>query len=373
MANPTLDNLRVILQKEGLLNKTIPFQKRYEWATKIPAVREIFDFRLPPVSDISDILQISGGGRVFALRMDLNSGVDNHKKFVVAGLILRGMLIGRIPHPKIDTLIDGGNFNSAKALKYYAAQFGMKGIYIMSYLFPSCVTDLLESENFHVIRAPHKHKYKHAREREFYEFLFEQMQHQEFNRNKFCLWHAKYGGKVEYPLGREIAESFSFPVDCSVSCLGAGSTLEGLQLPVEDVLREKGLSCQVFIAEHELSPLFAKSIQVESLPRDVIPAYLADPDRYLHVREIPHVVIGPHYDEINQLLSQKSIARIDGIVQYSENDWQATQSYLSERGMVIGNSSAANVSAAWRLAKQGRRVFTVIFEPLREFLIKQKT
>ena len=36
MANPTLDNLRLILQKEGLLNKTIPFQKRYEWQQKFP-------------------------------------------------------------------------------------------------------------------------------------------------------------------------------------------------------------------------------------------------------------------------------------------------------------------------------------------------
>ena len=321
---------------------------------------------------MSDALGIADLGTVLAVRMDFNSGVDNHKKFVVAGLILRGVITGRIPNEWIDTLIDGGNFNSAKALKYYIERFGMKGMYIMSYLFPKDITDLLESDNFIVVRAPHK--YDHAREREFYEFLYEKMQDKKFARNKFCLWHAKYGGAVEYPFGREIAQEIKIPIDCTIACLGAGSILEGIQIPVQDVFGENGLSLPaIFVAEHELSPLFAKSIKILTAPRDVIPSHMADAKKYRRMPEFPHIVIGPHYDEINPLLSRASIARVEAVVQYSEVDWQATQAYLAERGTSVGNSSAANISVAWRLASQQRKVLTVIYEPWRKFYSQSKT
>lgn len=89
------------------------------------------------------------------------------------------------------------------------------------------------------------------------------MRDREFSKNKFCLWHAKYGGMVEYPSGREMAQQIETPIDCTVACLGAGSILEGIQIPVQDVFEEKGLpSPAIFIAEHDLSPLFTKSIGI---------------------------------------------------------------------------------------------------------------
>jgi len=372
MAYPNLDELRLVLHKEGLLNKAIPLRTRFGEATKIKEVRDILDLQTPTVSDLSDMLGVTDSGTVLAVRMDLNSGVDNHKKSVVAGLILRGVLTGRIPNERIDTLIDGGNFNSAKALKYYVDRFGMKGMYIMSYLFPKDVTVLLESENFRIIKAPHK--YDHAREREFYEFLMDRMRDREFNRNKYCLWHAKYGGAVEYPFGIEIARGITTPIDCAVACLGAGSTLEGVQIPIQDVFAENGLPIPaIFVAEHELSPLFAKNIHVESVSNSVIPSNTGNAGTYRVVSELPHLVIGPHYDEINPLLSRASIARINGVVQYSEVDWKATQVFLAERGISVGNSSAANISVAWRLASERRRVLTVIYEPWRNFYSPVKT
>lgn len=372
MAHFGLDGLRLVLQKAGLLNKTVPLWKRFAEATKIDEVRGILDLQLPTITDLSEVLGIADLGKVLAVRMDLNTHVDNHKKVVIAGLILRGVITGRIPNERIDTLIDGGNFNSAKALKYYVERFGMKGMYIMSYLFPKDIIDLLESDNFTVVRAPHK--YDHAREREFYEFLRERMRDEKFGRNKFCLWHAKYGGAVAYPFGKGIAQEIKTPLDCTIACLGAGSILEGLQIPIQDVFEEKGLSLPaIFIAEHQLSPLFAKSITVQTVSGDVIPSHMADARKYRRVPELPHIVIGPHYDEINPLLSQASIARVKGVVQYSEVDWQATQAFLAERGISVGNSSAANISVAWRLASERHRVLTVIYEPWRSFYSPIKT
>lgn len=367
-----LEELRNILDRNGLMTEKISLNECYEKAIKIPEVLKILDLELPPVTDLSEILGLKIHS-VMAIRMDLNKGVNNHKKFVVAGLILRGVLMGFIPSKKRDTLIDGGNFNSASALKFYAKRFGMKGVYIMSYLFPDHIVNLLEGDDFTVIRVPHQHKYDRAREREFYDFLYQKMRDPKFKRNKFCLWHAKHGGEVEYPFGKELAKKLPALINSSVSCLGAGSTLEGIQIPMQDLFTEYGLNAPIiFLAEHELSPLLVKIIKKLDISRDIIP-HLINKDCYIDAPELPHLVIGPHYDEINPLLSKKSLERVSGIIQYSETDWQSTQEHLANHGgMSVGNSSAANISVAWRLADQGFKVITVIFEPKREFLLKQK-
>lgn len=370
---PTLlVELKDILDKNGLMGEKNSLNESYEKAIKIPRVLEILDLELPPITDLSEILGVETNS-VMAIRMDLNKGVNNHKKFVVAGLILRGVLMGFIPSKKRDTLIDGGNFNSASALKFYAKRFGMKGVYIMSYLFPDHIVNLLEDDDFTVIRVPHQPKYDKAREREFYEFLYEKMRNPEFKKDKFCLWHAKHGGMVEYPFGKDLAKKLPASINCIVSCLGAGSTLEGIQMSMQDYFVENKLPApKIFVAEHELSPLFTKIMDKTEISRSVIPP-LADEDKENYiVSELPHLVIGPHYDEINPLLSKKSIARIEGVIQYSETDWQATQAHLLKNGVSVGNSSAANISVAWRLANQGFKVITIIFEPKRSFLLKQK-
>jgi len=366
-----LSELRLILEEERLLDRSTDFETRYDAAVVDERVKELMGFEAVPITDLTDILEIQNGGRLHAIREDLNPGVDNHKKPVVGGLILRGVLQGKIPRGKIDTLIDGGNYNSAKALKYYTELFGMKGIYVMSRLFPQNIVDILESDNFHIIRAPKK--YDNAREREFYEFLFEQMRDPDFRRNKHCLWHAKYGGKTMHPFGRQIAARLEDAPDYVVSCLGAGGTLEGLQIPIQEHFEKlsDGKRPGIIIGEHELSPLFVKSITYDVSPGSpsVVEATVRDinPNFYEKVDGLPHTVIGPHYDEVNPLLAKESIGRIDKVVQYSENDWMAMQKYLHNKGISVGNSSAANLNVAASLANQGNNVVTVIFEPFREF------
>jgi len=364
-----LEELRNVLVENSLIGKSL--KESYEKAIKIPEVVKILDLKLPPITDLSEILGLKRGS-VFAIRMDKNKGVDNHKKFVVAGLILRGVLLGIIPSKTRDTLIDGGNFNSASALKFYTKRFGMKGIYIMSYLFPDHIIKLLEEKDFSIIRVPHNSKYDKMREREFYAFLHEKMMDCEFRKNKFCLWHAKHGGEVEYPIGYEIAKNIPESIDSSVSCLGAGSTLEGIQIPLQDLFKERGLPAPtIFLAEHELSPLLTKIVNKLEFPRDIIPK-TKTMYHFLEKTGLPHLVIGPHYDEINPLLSKDSIKRALGVIQYSESDWQSTQTYLFDHGISVGNSSAANISVAWRLANHGYRVVTMIFEPFRNFLLQEE-
>jgi len=367
----SLYELKDTLNESDLLDKRVPLKQRYASAMQNQKVRDFFDLETPPVTDLTEALEIENGGRVYAVRMDLNRDVDNHKKPVVAGLILRGVLRGRIPKEGIDTLIDGGNFNSAQAVKHYADRFGMNGIYVMSRFFPQHMIDQLESDNFKVMIAPHR--YDNAREREFYEHLFELMQDREFRRNKFGLWHAKYGGEVMRPIGMEISAAFEEAPDYVVSCLGAGSTLEGFQIAMQDYFRESGKIPHIVLAEHELSPLFVKLLPTR-LARSRPPSLeeVTIEEQYYQTEVVPHIVIGPHYDEINPLLSEDSIDRIESVVQYSEKDWKAMQQFLSARGLSVGNSSAANLSAATRLANEGHTVATVIFEPFREFYRKRE-
>lgn len=199
-----LEDLQAIVDAEGLSDGRVGnFEDRYQAAVLDKRVRELLELEEAQITDITSLLGIQNGGKVLAIREDLNQGVDNHKKPVVAGLILRGALKGRIPRKGIDTLIDGGNYNSAKALKYYTELLGMNGVYVMSRLFPQYVVDMLETEHFHVMRAPARDDI--GREREFYNFLYEKMKGRNFRQNKYCLWHAKDGGKAMYPFGREIA------------------------------------------------------------------------------------------------------------------------------------------------------------------------
>ena len=130
-----LREVKKILEEEGLLDREKSLEERLNLAIKIPLIREIFEFSTPQIDNITKYLPVKNG-QVYAIRMDLTTHVDNHKKHVVAALLLMGSLIGKIPNPRIDTLIDGGNYSSASALKYYTERFGMKGIYVMSRLFP---------------------------------------------------------------------------------------------------------------------------------------------------------------------------------------------------------------------------------------------
>jgi len=367
-----LERLRKILEKEKLTERTKSFEERYACAIKNEEIRDILEIEKPKISDLTEIFEIENNGKIYAIRMDLNKNIDNHKKPIVAGLILRRVLQGRIPAKGIDTLIDGGNYNSAKALKYYTQKFGINGKYMMSRLFlqlPSVINEL-HSEDFEIEVAPEVPGKQI--EREFYEYLFQKMKEPDFKKNKVCLWHAKYGGKAMYPFGREIADSLVESPDYIVSCLGAGSTLEGVQLAIQDHHAEMGLiPPSIILGEHELSPLFAKFMK--TTPSLGSPENLSiirksiDPNYYKKIKGISHMVIGPHYDEINPLLSKQAISRIKEVYQYSNEDCITMQKYLAEKNINIGNSSAANLNVAINMANKGKNVLTVIFESFRDF------
>lgn len=362
-----LDKVKSVLEEEGLLDSRRSIEERLALAIKHPFVRETFEFMTPRVDDLTGLLPVTSG-RVYAVRNDLTPNVDNHKKQVVGALILRGVLTGRLPAPGVDTLIDGGNFSSASAVKYFSKKFGMKGVYVMSRLFPEDVLGLLRAEHFSVIQAPANPSV--PIEREFYGYLWHRLRDPEFRRNKFFLFHPRYAGQVSYPLGLELAQTLPRDISCVLSGLGAGTTLEGTQIPIQDYFVSQGLrKPRIFVAEHKLSPLFS-----EKYPERVFPLESIDFGPYVDSSRsfagVPHAVIGPHYEEIASLLRRRSVARIDKVVSYSENDWKSTQNYLAQRGVSIGNSSAANVNTASRLAALGEKVLTVIFEPCRQFYKK---
>ncbi len=367
MGRELLDILQALVQAQGLLCTDIPLEARLAQAVKIQGVRDILEIEAPQITDLTGIVS-KDEGKVYAIRMDLLPSVQNHKKPVVAALMLRNVLQRKIPNEQKDTFIDGGNFNSALAVKYYAQKFGMKGMYIMSRLFPDEIIGFLESEDFRIMKAPKK--YEQKREREFYEFLFQQMRREQFSENKVCLWHAKYGGRTHYPIGIEIAAQVPQDLDYIVSCLGAGSTLEGIQIPIQDyfVKSERPVP-KIVIAEHELSPLFSSQYtsKVMHIPRTRI----GEHDSCGRAAPfLPTDIIGPHFDEINPLLAHSSIDRINAIVQYADQEWRTMQNMLFAGGIRVGNSSAANIAVAAKLAGQGNRVLTVIFEPYWSFYAK---
>jgi len=334
--------------------------ERISSAMKIPEIREMFDVVTPEISDLTDTLEVKNDGKVYAIRMDLNEGVDNHKKFVVASLILRGLLNGSLPKERIDTLIDGGNFNSAKALRFYCERFGMKGMYVMSRIFPEEILAMVRTDNFSIVQAPAR--YEKRREVEFYEYLFELMKKSDFRKNKYCLWHAKHGGEATKWLGEEIAGTLPESPQFMVSCLGAGATLEGIQIPIK-----KHTGCKIVIPEHEKSQLFARinpnvsHVETEDVPPN---------SGFKSYEGLPHTVIGPHFDEINPLLSKEAIQQIDQVMLYKDADWQSMESSLMTKGISVGNSSAANIACAKSIADLGHKVLTIIFEPQRSFYVE---
>ena len=359
-----LERLRTNVKEDNLCISPANIRDKISSAIQNPEIREILEIETPSIDDLTSSLPVMKGGRVYAVRYDLTKEVDNHKKETVACLILRQILLGNLPSEKRETFIDGGNVNTALSVRYYVHKFGLHGIHVMSRYFPDDIIQSLETGRFHIIRA--KKDEQLSLEREFYSYLLSSIKKHSFD-NTLGLWHAKHGGEVIYPIGKEIARLLPKDLEFSVSCIGAGSTLEGTRLAINDYFTEQGTKPpEVVIAEHEKSDLFAKEFsnkirRVEKLPQ------LPYEEIYRKIDGLPHLINGPHFVERNPLIKPSVLQRIDGIIQYSEQDWKGVQQYLAKREISVGNSSAANLSVAVRLANQGKKVLTFIFEPFREF------
>lgn len=369
-----LDELRETLYEERL---SIGFGRysdsNFRDAISHPRVRELLEWETPEVTDLSDLLKMENNGRVRAVRMDLFAGVGNLKKPVVAGLILKGVMGGRILRDRIDTLIDAGNMNTGFATKYYCRKCGLSGFYIMSRYFPKDMLEILQDNTFQVVQAPAQDGM--GKEEEFYGHLFVLMKDSKFRRNKHCLWHAKYGGAVLYPLGMEIATSLEQAPDYIVVSVGAGSTLECLSAVLDYYSEKSGKKSKIVVPEHAKSPIYSK---VRPAKHSTGPPVAVEESNCMHTfdpgafrrppsKSIPHPVIGPHYDKPNPLLSKNVINRIGYVQQYSDDEWMKMSHYLESHGLGVGNSSAANVSVASNLANQGYDVLTVVLEPMRSY------
>ncbi len=147
--------------------------------------------------------------------------------------------------------------------------------------------------------------------------------------------------------------------------LGAGSTLEGQAIPIK--LNYK-CSPKIVIPEHSESLLLHSNQNSIDILNKVTRNTKFDKNWFSNPpSEIPHYVIGPHFDEINPLLKQSVISQIDSVFKYDDIDWKEMSYKCFSNNLEIGNSSAANLFASKQLAEKGYKVLTFIYEPFRDF------
>jgi hypothetical protein len=232
----------------------------------------------------------------------------------------------------------------------------------MSRFFPKYILDYIRevSENsIKLIKAP---DLELGIERDFYQYLLNLIRDNNEFKNHQPLWHAKYSGEYSTFLGNDLAKSLNLVPDYIVLVLGAGSTLEGQAIPV----KQKYFNLpQIVVPEHYDSPLLS-SINIYNEPyqtTDYEQNWFSNPPK-----GIPHYVIGPHYDEVNPLLKGDVLRQINLVYRYREQDWKEMSFKCYSNGLGIGNSSAANLFVAKRLAEgKAANVLTFIYEPFRSF------
>jgi len=369
-----MSELKKVICEFGLLtrNREECFSK-FKAALSIPRVREILEYDIPKVNDLSDLLKVENNGRVFAIRMDLLKGVGNLKKPVIAGLILKNIIMGKIPRPGIDSLADAGNMNTGFALRYFCNKFGLNGLYIMSHHFPQDMVQLLMTKTFRVIQSPGYAK--GGIEEEFYGYLLTIMKSKE-NRNRIhCLWHAKYGGRVLSPLAEEIAQGLDGPPDYIVVSSGSGATLEclqGIQTYFSTLLKRKS---EIVLCEHVNTPIYSllrpwhASVGSPTPIKEYCSKNGFNQKRFRTPpsQSIPHSVLGPHYNTVNPFLRREIIESVEHVQKFVDIEWMQMSHYLESQNLGVGNSSAANISVATNLANRGYKVLTVIVEPMRSY------
>ncbi|MBM4065200.1 MAG: PLP-dependent lyase/thiolase [Planctomycetes bacterium] len=320
------------------------------------------------VDDVTNMLGLNRG-RVFAIRWDITSGEMGFKQPVMSSLLLFHLWRRRTLLSNVQVLIDAGNVNTSLALTHLAASLDLRAEHILSRHFPEDIRSYMLKhghDSLTLIEAPPS---KTGKEREFYSFLLELMRDVTRRRTHLCLWHAKYSGVATRWMGEAFSESWQVMPDDIVLGLGSGSTLEGYAIPLKQRFNN---TPRIVVAEHQHSPLVSGKPVIANLfvnsdkqPQD-FKEYRQSP-----TDAIPHMVLGPHYDEINPLISGDGLAQISAVVRYSDLGWQEISLNCRLADMPIGNSSAANLAVARYLASQGRIVFTFIYEPLRDFYIKQ--
>ncbi|MBU1100222.1 MAG: pyridoxal-phosphate dependent enzyme [Bacteroidetes bacterium] len=325
-------------------------------------IRDIFELDTPKIDDLSEILELKKG-KVLAVRMDSAYGITGFKKPVVASLILK-RTIEAAKHGVINNCwIDGGNVNSALALAYYAKKFEGKAAYVISRLFPDYFINYVNDTSNYLLEFIKAPNLKLGIERDFYKYLLDLVRKDPKFRNYQPLWHAKYSGEYTQFIGLEISEKMKERPDYIVAVIGAGTTIEGQAIPIKKKFHNVP---KIVVPEHSKCPLLSKKKSVEDFNDDKKEATTFNCDWFENPpKDLPHMVLGPHYDEINPLLKESVFNEIDHVFKYNEEDWEQMSFKCYNNGLRIGNSSAANLAVAKYLAERGKTVLTFIYEPFR--------
>jgi cysteine synthase len=325
-------------------------------------VREILEIETPELEDISRILRLSKG-KVWAVRMDRAYGITGFKKPVMASLILKRLIEAARKNERTKKWIDGGNVNSSLALAYYAEKFHGEAAYVMSRFFPDYVLDYISevsNRSIDLIKAPNLSL---GIERDFYQHLLDLVRRDSRYKTYQPLWHAKYGGAYTQFLGSDLADKISSCPDYIVTVVGAGATLEGQAIPIQKRFSNRP---KIVVPEHCQSALLnfdglvVCDLNQTSKRSEYSSDWFSKPPQ-----GIPHYVIGPHYEEINPLIKKEVLNCIKEVFLYDDEDWKQMSYDCYRNKMRIGNSSAANLVIAKRLAEQGNTVLTFIYEPFR--------
>jgi len=328
-----------------------------------PAVRACIDWTSPRVDDVTEMTGASRG-RVLATRLDEYANGLGHKIPVVGALLVRHALRSIDSRACPEGLIDGGNVSTGLALGYFAEKFDLQAKLVLSRFFPDDILRFIESKTNGRVKTIVAPRRKLGREREFYQHLVDIVRKSARKEGFACLWHAKYGGRVLQPLGETLASHMAAAPDVIVLSIGAGATLEGWAIPIQDRF---GGRPRIVAVEHASCPLIELRSRARSSIRLSLPSHLSTAWLRPPPLGIPHSVMGPHYDELNPLIRRDVLDRVDGIVRYSEQQWKAMASYCRFRGISVGNSSAVNLLVARSLADAGKSVLTFIYEPCRPY------
>ncbi|HIP33753.1 MAG TPA: hypothetical protein EYG89_03265 [Bacteroidia bacterium] len=327
---------------------------------------------LPKIIDVSDKLGLSSKeGKVYALSFPEIDSSIHLKTPIFAGLFLLQVINGKISN-KTKTITEAGGINTGYGLKKIIDIFNLKGKFYTSRYLPEELFCDISSENMEIIKS--KENNALGIEEEFYMEFVQSFKKLRLNGDIAPLWHVKNSFIIAEILAEDILENNPHMldnIDSYVSGVGSGASLSILSKLKEHTNK----NIEIIIAEHEKTPIFWNTSTRNELDEletntshEILKTHFID----VKNKRIPHIVYGPHYEKINNKIPSKYLEKISGVSLYSDNEWKDISITLEKEGMLIGNSSAANLAIAKKIALTGKNSLTFIYETKRDYIRKQK-
>lgn len=291
------------------------------------------------------------------------------KEPIIAGLIANQYLMKGL-NKKTKNIVDGGGISTGYCLKEVCKKIDVEISFITSRFFPERILSEFRSDRMSIIKAPPSDR---SIEHEFYEYIIKFIQEKNKRKRDYtALWHVKWSNLIARIYADCIIRNFINEImELDVIVVGVGS---GATLAIASRLKEANPSLKIVVAEHESTALFSQLKggikQIKNINNNDYSGLFWD---YTGGR-IPNMVLGPHFESINNKMPSAIIAGIDGVMTYSNADWQTVSAELLFSGAPVGNSSAANIAVANYIGKSSNlRVLTFVYEPLREFMLSDST